>query len=213
MIEFEHVTSTGKGFHLQDISFCLENGYIMALAGENGAGKTTLLRHIMDENVQYQGKILIDGVDLKEDRKCCLNKLAYVSDDHRMPSCFTAKEIGSLYQCFYERWDQEMLEQYFSQWKVPANAPVSELSRGEFCRMQLALGLAHHATVFLMDEVTGGMDPVFRRELWRTMRNMAAEDVDIILVTHIMDEIQQKCDYQGIMQSGKLIRWGEVALQ
>lgn len=209
MIEFKNVTTMGKGFALQDISFCMEDGYIMALAGENGAGKTTLLKHIMDEDVDFEGQILIDGIDVKKDRKAFLNKIAYVSDDHMIPKMYSVRKVFGLYKNFYEEWSQERFEKALTQFEVPGDALVSDLSRGEFFRMQIALGLAHHAKVFLMDEVTSGMDPIFRRELWRIMREMTTEDVDILLVTHILDEIQQKCDYRGIMENGKLITWEE----
>lgn len=79
--------------------------------------------------------------------------------------------------------------------------------------MQLALGLAHRADVFLMDEATSGMDPVFRRELWRFMRDITAEGADILLVTHILDEIRLKCDYRGILEEGRLVRWEEAGLE
>ena len=209
MIEFKNVTTIGKGFALQDISFYLEDGYIMALAGENGAGKTTLLKHILDEDMTYEGQILIDGIDIKKNRKAFLNRIAYVSDEHNIPGMYSVRKVCGLYKNFYAEWSQERFEKALAQFELPGDALVSGLSRGEFFRMQIALGLAHHAKVFLMDEVTSGMDPIFRRELWRIMREMTVEGIDILLVTHILDEIQQKCDYRGIMENGKLITWEE----
>ena len=210
MIEFNHVSTTGKGFLLREISFRLEDGYIMALAGENGAGKTTLLRHILEPEISYHGSILIDGMDVRENRNACLERIAYVSDDHVMPEMYTVSEVCSLYQEFYGQWNQETLEQSFVRLGMPGNERIGGLSRGEYFRFQIALGLAHRADVFLMDEVTGGMDPIFRKELWRIMRGLAAEGADILLVTHIMDEVWQKCDYRGIMKEGNLVEWEEA---
>lgn len=210
MIEFEHVSTAKGGFLLQDISFRLEDGYIMALAGENGAGKTTLLKHILEPGISYSGKICIDGMDIRENRNACLERIAYVSDDHRMPEVYTVQEVCNLYSSFYERWSSQRLEAAFARLDVPRNQQIQGLSRGEYFRMQIALGIAHQADVFLMDEVTGGMDPIFRRELWRILRELAAEGADIVLVTHIMDEIWQKCDYHGIMKEGQLAEWGET---
>lgn len=210
MIAFEHVTTKGKGFHLRDISFCLEDGFIMALAGENGAGKTTLLKHILEPDISYQGRILIDNIDIKKNRNACLNRIALVSDEHTMPGVYTVYDVCRLYQYFYDNWSQEILEKSFRQFGVPGNEQMKNLSRGGFFRMQLALGMAHKADVFLMDEVTGGMDPVFRRELWRFMRELAADGATILLVTHILDEISLKCDYRGILKTGQLVEWEEV---
>lgn len=184
----------------------------MALAGENGAGKTTLLRHILEPGISYDGRILIDGIDLKEDRNACLDRIAYVSDDHRMPDVYTVQEACHLYEALYDRWEQSVLEKYLAQLGVLPEEQINKLSRGEFFRVQIALGLAHGARVFLMDEVTSGMDPIFRRELWRLMREITVSGADILLVTHIMDEIGQKCDYRGILEAGRLLKWEEVPL-
>lgn len=213
MITFEHVTTKGKGFQLQDISFCLEDGFIMALAGENGAGKTTLLRHILEPDISYQGKVLIDNIDIKKHRNDCLNRIALVSDDHGMPGVYTVCDVCRLYQDFYEDWSQETLEKYFRKFGVLENEQIKNLSRGGFFRMQLAMGMAHKADVFLLDEVTGGMDPVFRKELWRFMRELAAGGASVLLVTHILDEIRFQCDYRGILEKGRLVEWEEAGLE
>ncbi|RKI39660.1 ABC transporter ATP-binding protein [bacterium D16-51] len=213
MIAFEHVTTKGKGFRLQDVSFRLEDGYIMALAGENGAGKTTLLKHILETNISYQGRILIDGMDMKKERNACLERIALVSDGYRMPVNYTVQSVCDLYRGFYNNWNQEILEEFFRKMGVLGNEQIGNLSRGGYFRMQLALGLAHRADVFLMDEATSGMDPVFRRELWRFMRDITAEGADILLVTHILDEIRLKCDYRGILEEGRLVRWEEAGLE
>ena len=136
-----------------------------------------------------------------------------VSDDHRMPAVYTVKEVCKLYQYFYEDWSQEILEKSFRRFGVLENEQIKNLSRGGFFRMQLALGLAHKADVFLLDEVTGGMDPVFRRELWCIMRELAASGASIVLVTHILEEIRLKCDYRGILENGRLVKWEEAGLE
>lgn len=213
MLEFEHVTTKGKGFQLQDISFRLEDGFIMALAGENGAGKTTLLKHILEPGICYNGRILIDGIDIRRDRNACLNRTAYVSDDYAMPWGYRVYQVCELYKPFYDNWNQGVLEKYLSVLEVPVGEIMENLSRGEFFRMQIALGLAHGATLFLMDEVTGGMDPVFRRELWRLLRKITIPGCNVLLVTHLMDEIQQKCDYHAILENGCLVQWKEAELK
>ncbi len=209
MLEFERVSSSVKGVSLQEISFRLEDGYIMTLAGENGAGKTTLLRHILEPEQEYTGRILVDGTDVRRDRNACLNRLAYVSDDWLIPGKYMPGQLCDLYSCFYEKWNQALLEQCLTEWQVPQSQRVDSLSRGERFRLQIAIGMAHDASLFLMDEVTAGMDPLFRRELWRIMRGIAAREGSVLLVTHIMDEIRTKSDYCAVLQEGRLISFRE----
>ena len=87
MLKFENVTGiTKKGkeedFKLQDISFHLEEGYLCGLVGKNGAGKSTLFRTILNENAQYEGKILYRGMDIRECHSAFLSEVAYVADEN-----------------------------------------------------------------------------------------------------------------------------------
>ena len=66
ILEFKKVTGKTKHFNLQDVSFALEPGYIMGLAGKNGAGKSTLIDYIMNPKQQYTGEILIEGVNIRD---------------------------------------------------------------------------------------------------------------------------------------------------
>lgn len=64
LLEVNHITGKKKGFHLQDIHFSLEEGYLLGITGKNGAGKTTLFRYIMEQKSQYDGEILLDGKNI-----------------------------------------------------------------------------------------------------------------------------------------------------
>ena len=73
-------------------------------------------------------------------------------DGHQMPEVYTVRSICDLYQGFYNNWNQERLEGAFQELGVLENERIGNLSRGEYFRVQLALGLAHQADIFLLDE-------------------------------------------------------------
>ena len=77
ILEFKNVTGKTKHFNLQDISFALEPGFIMGLAGKNGAGKTTLIDYIMNPQPRYTGTIRIDGVDIRENHVMVRNQIGF----------------------------------------------------------------------------------------------------------------------------------------
>lgn len=82
LLTWNRVTGTGKEFQLKDISFSLEAGYFMVLAGENGAGKTTLLHYMLEEKKNYTGDILLDGCPIHENHIETLNEIGYVSEEN-----------------------------------------------------------------------------------------------------------------------------------
>ena len=77
ILEFKNVTGKTKHFNLQNVSFTLEPGYIMGLAGKNGAGKSTLIDYIMSPKKQYTGEILIEGVNIRDKHYHMMNRIGF----------------------------------------------------------------------------------------------------------------------------------------
>ena len=85
------------------------------------------------------------------------------------------------------------------------------MSRGELFKFQTAFAMAHKSALYLIDEATAGMDPVFRIDYFKMLQEIIAEEnASILMTSHIQDEIQRKMDFVGIMEDGKLIEFGET---
>ena len=82
ILEFKNVTGKTKHFNLQNVSFTLEPGYIMGLAGKNGAGKSTLIDYIMSPKKQYTGEILIEGINIRDKHYHMMNRIGFISDEN-----------------------------------------------------------------------------------------------------------------------------------
>ena len=95
--------------------------------------------------------------------------------------------------------------------EVDGNRRISDYSRGEFLRFQMAFARAHGAKLYLMDEATAGLDVVFRREFWSLIgRLIAKERITVLFTSHIQSELEFRADYLGTMESGRMITFGEV---
>lgn len=210
-LEFRKVSGTGKGFRLQDISFKAENGFITGLVGENGAGKTTLFHMIMDEAAKYEGTILVDSKPLRENRRELLQHIGFVSEEQPFFKEKSASENVKLYAQVYRTFDAEKFAGTMKQMGVPTGKVIGKMSRGEFLKFQVAFAVAHDTRLFLLDEVTAGMDPIFRKEFFKMLHEIiAGEDTAILMSTHIEEEITQHMDYVGRLQEGKMVAFGEV---
>ena len=210
LLEFEHVTGRNRRFGLQDVSFALPAGYIMGLAGKNGAGKSTLIDYIVNPKVQYSGTIRINGVDIREDFTTIKNQIGLISEQNLFFEERTPRQNGELMGRFYDNWDKEVFHAQLTKMEVPEGRSVGKLSRGENFRFQMAFAMAHKPSIYLLDEVTAGMDPVFRLEFFKVLQGeIATEQASVLITSHIASEIEHKMDYVGILENGKLISFSE----
>lgn len=211
ILEFKNVSGTNKGFNLKNVSFQLEEGYIMGIIGKNGAGKTTLLNYITRSELSYSGEILYKGINIKEIGQDLFNHIGIVSDDNALfPRC-TVRENAALLSCFYSDWNQERFMEALKELECPTDRVVMRMSRGEKLKLQMALAIGHNAKLFLLDEATSGMDPVFRKEFYHMLHNMMeSEDRSVIMTNHNMEEITLHMDFMARMDKGQLMEYKEA---
>jgi len=211
-VEFRNVTGAGKGFRLKDINMEIREGYLTGLVGKNGAGKTTLFQYMMDPSIQYEGEILID--DNPEGLKDApvKSRVAYVSEDQQFFMQKSGEQNAQLYGSLYDHFDIDQFRQCMKQLEVSVRKQLSQMSRGEYLRFQMAFAMAHETKLYLLDEVTAGMDPVFRKDFFRLLHEiLLEEDVSILMSSHIEEEIGQHMDYVGVLDDGRLVSFGEVS--
>ena len=210
LLEFEHVTGTSKKFHLEDIHFSLPAGYIMGLAGKNGAGKTTLIDYIMNPKVRYTGTIRIDGADIRKNLIKTRNQVGFVSEENRFLKERSALQNAEILGPLYEVWDMELFREALNKMDLSSTRVVGKMSRGELMKFQMAFAMAHKPVLYLLDEVTVGMDPVFRIDFFKMLQEVIrTEEASVLMTSHIQTEIGQKTDYVGILEEGRLIQFGE----
>ena len=214
ILEFQNVSGKSKGFCLSNVSFAVEEGYLVGITGKNGAGKSTLLRYILDADSNYDGEILINGMNIRDHHAKIQNQIGYVADENVFFRAHTARENAELLSVFYEKWDMELFLAMMKKMEVPLSEKIDDLSRGEFLKFQMAFAMAHEAKLYLIDEATGGMDPIFRKEFFRLLHQiLEKEDTSILMVTHIEDEVEMQMDYVGVMENGRMISFGGVGIE
>ncbi len=210
ILEFEQVTGVSEKFRLQQINFALPAGYICGLMGSNGAGKTTLMRYIMEEKQKYKGTIRIGGMDIRENPAYIKNKIGFVSDENSFFEECTAMQNAELLGAFYEDFDMDIFRGALQSMELSGGKTYGRMSRGERMKFQIAFAMAHHPVLYLLDEVTAGMDPVFRLDFFKILHQVIAEEkASVLMSSHIQTEMEQKTDYVGILERGKMIRFGE----
>lgn len=210
ILSFEHVTGAKGGFALQNISFSVKAGYICGLMGENGAGKTTLMNYILKETIRYEGRICIEGTDIRENHAQILDKIGYVSEENHFFENCTGRQNADILGAFYENFEKQKFLDCMRFMDLSSDRAYGRMSRGERLKFQLAFAMAHDPVLYLLDEVTAGMDPVFRLDFFHILQRVIMEARAAVLMTgHIASEIETKTDFVGVMEHGRLALFGE----
>lgn len=210
ILEFTHVTGRNRKFHLKDINFSLDAGYIYAITGENGAGKTTLMKYILNDNSKYSGDIRLCGQNIFKKHTFAMQNIGFISDDNMFFEHLSTSENANILSTLYEGFDLDLFRNVLSRCNVSSATIYQSLSRGEKIKFQLAFAIAHHSKLYLLDEATAGMDPAFRLEFFDILRELlCAEDCCVLMTSHNTSEIFKQTDYMAIMHEGTLTPFKE----
>ena len=197
----------GEGqFSVKDVSFTLERGYMLGLIGRNGAGKSTLLRMIMQNIPRKKGSVEIAGYDVSTHAAEAKHCIGYVGEDFYFLPKETLRENGKIFGSFYPEYEEERYLSLLSRFEVGAEKRGSQLSKGETTKAQLAFALAHKPELLLLDEPTGGLDPLVRRDfLYVLQSELVEEKMGIVFSTHITEDLDKVADYIAMMEKGRLL--------
>jgi ABC-2 type transport system ATP-binding protein len=209
----KEVNGTGRAFKLSNVDFELPCGYIMGIIGKNGAGKTTFFKYILDEKKHYKGQFFLDGSDISIDHALFMDSVGFVSDDNEFFLQRTGRQNAQLLGRFYSRFDMELFKSNMEDAGLSIDKTTGRMSRGEYIKFQLAFAIAHKPKLLLLDEATAGMDPVYRRDFYKLLRNqMETQECSIIMSSHIEDDIKNQFDYIACLENGNFAYFREIEL-
>jgi ABC-2 type transport system ATP-binding protein len=203
-IKVEGLYKNLRGFKLEDINFWLEPGYVLGLIGRNGAGKTTLINTILGIWTPEQGSISIAGFDRVKDEISAKNEIAFVTDESLFPPEMTPHSIGKIFGRVYKTFDYKKYRRLCERFRLPMHKRLQKMSRGMVIKLQLAFAFSHDAKLYIFDEPSAGLDPVFRKELMDLIFDLTYEGTrSVIFSTHLTDELDRIADYVLFLEDGR----------
>jgi len=187
------------------VSFSVEQGEIFGILGPNGAGKTTTVECIGGLRRRDGGSISVAGMDPANEDAALREVLGIQLQESRLPDKMSVIEALDLYASFYaEPHDPaELLERLglVEQRKTY----FAKLSGGQKQRLSVALALIGNPRVAILDELTTGLDPVARREVWDLLGELRGTGVTMLLVSHFMEEAERLCDRVVVIDHGRVV--------
>lgn len=209
ILEVTALTKSFSNFTLDKITFCLPEGFIMGLIGPNGSGKTTTIQAILNMVGLDGGSIAVFGKDHRKQEKEIKRDIGVVFDNSYFVDEWRMADVERAYALFYAGWSSEKYWSLLSKFRISKEKRVGELSRGMQMKLMLACAFSYDAKLLILDEPTGGLDPVSRDELLEILSGYIEDGRHSVLFsTHITGDLEKIADYITYIQYGRLIFTG-----
>lgn len=187
------------------VSFAVEQGEIFGILGPNGAGKTTTAECIEGLRTPDDGAIRVCGIEPRDETHELRQLLGAQLQESEQPDKLEVGEAMKLYSSFYRTpvdW-RELIDSLGLTDKL--GTQFRRLSGGQKQRLSIALALLGNPQVAVLDELTTGLDPQARRDVWDLIEDIRGRGVTILMVTHFMEEAERLCDRLAVIDSGRLV--------
>lgn len=198
--------SFGDFMALNHTNIHVPKGTVYGLVGPNGAGKSTLLRNIVGLMYPDSGQIELEGEPIFENPNAKV-RLAYIPDDIFYFRQSNLKELKNLYAGIYPKFDHDLYQELLSCFpEIRENHPIRRMSKGMQKQTAFILTICCRPDVMILDEPIDGLDPVMRHQIWKIMLEAVdKEQMTVLISSHNLRELEDVCDYVGVMHHGKII--------
>ncbi len=216
VIKVEHLTRAFGAFRaVDDVTFDVRRGEVFGFLGSNGAGKSTTIRMLCGLLKPTSGQAFVADIDVARRPDDVKRRIGYMSQRFSLYELLTVDENIQFYGGLYGLSGQRLADR--RRFALDVGGLVGrereltrDLSGGWRQRLALGCALLHEPPIVFLDEPTGGVDPVSRRDFWRLIDDVSRTGTTVLVTTHYLDEAE-RCDRVAIMHAGRLAALGTTA--
>lgn len=201
----------GAKVAVDDVSFEVRRGEIFGILGPNGAGKTTSVECLTGLRAADDGEIRVLGLDPAHDGAALRERVGVQLQEGELHPKIRVREALELFASFYPDPADGVALATRLGLAEKLDAQYRHLSGGQKQRLAVALALIGKPEIAVLDELTTGLDPQARREVWELVESVREEGVTIVLVTHFMDEAEHLSDRVVVIDAGRVVAEGAPA--
>jgi ABC-2 type transport system ATP-binding protein len=192
-----------------NLDFEVKKGEIFGFLGANGAGKTTAIRILVGLSSPTSGKVVVAGYNVAKSPEKVKRHIGYMSQKFSLYDDLTAEENIRLYGGIYGLSKKDIISKSedlfikldFNKYRKKV---IADLPLGVRQKLAFSVAVFHSPEIVFLDEPTGGVDPITRRQFWEMIYETAASGITVFVTTHYMDEAEY-CDRISIMDEGKIV--------
>ena len=206
MLELKNLTKTFGAFTaLDNLSMTVPKGSVYGLVGPNGAGKSTAIRHLTGVYRPDRGEVFMDGSPVYENPEAKV-RIGYIPDEIFYFPSATLEDMHRYYKGLYPRFDEELYHKLYDVFQLPSDMPLRRFSKGMQKQAAFHLAICCRPEVLILDEPVDGLDPVMRRQVWSLiLSDVAQRETTVLISSHNLRELEDICDYVGIMDHGRML--------
>lgn len=205
VIETRSLTkSYGASRGINDLTLSVPQGEIFGFLGPNGAGKTTTIRTLLDLLHPTSGEALIFGLDSRRDSRAIRARLGNLPGDFAYEDRTTGRDLLKLFARLRGMDNLGSAENLAERFRADLSKPLRELSRGNRQKIGLIQALFHNPELLILDEPTGGLDPLMQEEFLAVVAEHRDKGATVFLSSHDLTEVERICDRVGIIRDGRL---------
>ena len=200
----------GKHRGIEGLDLKVKEGEWFGYIGPNGAGKSTTIRTMLGLIKATEGKSTVLGMDSWKEREKIMEKVGYLPSEAIFYPEMTVSETLdyalSLHECKDRRRQKELSERL----ELDTGRKIGELSYGNRKKVGIVCALEHNPSLLILDEPTGGLDPLMQREFFSMLEEEHGKGVTIFMSSHILSEIESHAETAAAIREGRIIVSGKV---
>lgn len=200
----------GKSRGIIDLDLTVEQGEFFGFIGPNGAGKSTTIRTLLGLISPTGGSAQIMGMDIVKDKQEILKNVGYLPSEAVFYPGMKVKDVLKLSADIRKKDCSAEAKTLCERLQLNTFAKVDELSFGNRKKVAIVCALQHNPRLLVLDEPTGGLDPLMQREFFDILREKNANGTTVFLSSHILSEVQRNCQRAAIIREGSIIACDSV---
>ncbi|MDM5336536.1 ABC transporter ATP-binding protein [Fictibacillus enclensis] len=206
VIELNQLTKRyGQSRGIEDITFSVKEGEIFGFIGPNGAGKSTTLRTLLSIIYPTSGSASIFGKDVVKYGPEIKKHIGYLPSEVFYYDKMKVKDLLHYSASFYKKDCKKRIRELAERMDLDLNKRIDDLSYGNRKKVGIVQGLLHEPKLIILDEPTGGLDPLMQQTFFELLKEENQKGATILFSSHILSEVQKMCDRVAIIKEGKLI--------
>lgn len=200
----------GRSRGILDLNLKVAQGDFYGFIGPNGAGKSTTIRTLLGLIHKSSGQAQILGMDIEKDKNKILSEVGYLPSEAIFYSGMRVREVLRLSADLRRKDCHAQARELCDRLQLDPARKVDELSFGNRKKVAIVCALQHIPRLCILDEPTGGLDPLIQREFFAILKERNAKGTTVFFSSHVLSEIQRNCRQAAIIREGRIIASGSV---
>jgi ABC-2 type transport system ATP-binding protein len=195
----------GRARGLAGLDLEVQRGEVYGFLGPNGAGKTTTIRLLLDLIRPTSGRVTVLGGDPQRDGVALRRRVGYLAGEFVVDGRQTGRELLTYLGNLRGGVSGASIDQLAERLELDLSRPIRSLSKGNRQKLGLVQAFMHAPELLILDEPTGGLDPLLQRQFIAMTREVKQAGRTVFMSSHVLSEVQQTADRVGIIRDGRLV--------